>query len=81
MTFSPHKLVQVPSDVVCVTTFHSLQLRLDSIPVQFHMLCVDVSDWINKVDGVFHATKLKELLLTPLYAHHLLVCTTEPGAK
>ena len=43
----PHKLVKVAGKLVCVATFHSLQLGLHSVPVALNILGVH-SSWSYK---------------------------------
>lgn len=52
MPLPPHKLVQVTRELMCMAALHSLQFRLDSIPIGLNVLSVGMSHWVYKCDRV-----------------------------
>ena len=52
MSLSPHKLIEISRDLIMMAAVHTLQLLLGSIPIAFHMLCVDTRCTVNKLNAV-----------------------------
>ena len=49
MSFAPHELVHIRRQHVMMNSFHSLEFRLDSVPVGLDILRVNARDWMNEV--------------------------------
>ena len=52
MTFMPHELIKVPTQLLFVTVFHTFQFEFATLPIALNMLGMSSIDRINKIDGM-----------------------------
>ena len=77
--FSVHKLIKVARKLVLMVAMHPLELDFNTIPVGFHILGVDPSGSIHKLDRMVDYSMVGRLA-TLLYAAHSSDHTVEPFA-
>ena len=64
VSFAPHELVHIRRQHVMMNSLHSLELRLDPVPVGLDILRVNARDWMNEVQRMvdhlvlYHRTQL-----------------------
>ena len=62
--FSVHKLVQVACQLVLMAALHLLEFDFNSIPVRFHILGVDLSGSIYKLNSIVDYSVATHILET-----------------